>query len=216
MPAVSETLVREFFEQHGFLIRQQRKYIVRSQREDDDVDFFVVNPQPRAGVEPIPFVLTAEQLPGLHRAVVVVKGWHTETFSAGVMTSQPEIFRFVSPAAFRQASRILGGEGPITKVLVLPALPASAEARQQSVEMLRARGVDAVIPFQTILADLIAHVEINRNYQRSDLLQIIRILKNYHFFREPQLELFRSRPRRTRSRGSKGAEPVPDTPPPGG
>ena len=34
---------------------------------------------------------------------------------------------------------------------------------------------------------------VNRNYQKSDLLQIIRILKNYDFFKEPQLELFKSR-----------------------
>jgi len=41
-----------------------------------------------------------------------------------------------------------------------------------------------------MLADLIGEVEVNRNYQKSDLLQTIRILKNYDFFREPQLELF--------------------------
>ena len=41
-----------------------------------------------------------------------------------------------------------------------------------------------------MLADLIAEIEVNRNYQKSDLLQIIRILKNYGFFREPQLDLF--------------------------
>ena len=42
--------------------------------------------------------------------------------------------------------------------------------------------------------------EINRNYQKSDLHQIIRILKNYGFLREPQMELFkvkRRRPRKT-------------------
>ena len=33
--------------------------------------------------------------------------------------------------------------------------------------------------------------EINRNYQKSDLHQIIRILKNYGFLREPQMELFK-------------------------
>jgi len=46
--------------------------------------------------------------------------------------------------------------------------------------------VDAVIPFRTMLADLVAHIEVNRNYQKSDLHQIIRILKNYDFFKEPQ------------------------------
>jgi hypothetical protein len=44
-----------------------------------------------------------------------------------------------------------------------------------------------------MLADLIEQIEINRNYQKSDLLQIIRILKNYDFFREPQLELFKAK-----------------------
>ena len=39
-------------------------------------------------------------------------------------------------------------------------------------------------------------IEVNRNYQKSDLLQVIRILKNYDFFKEPQLELFRTRRRR--------------------
>ena len=44
-----------------------------------------------------------------------------------------------------------------------------------------------------MLADLIDQIEVNRNYQKSDLLQIIRILKNYDLFKEPQLELFKSR-----------------------
>ena len=35
--------------------------------------------------------------------------------------------------------------------------------------------------------------EINRNYQKADLLQIIRILKNYDFFKENQLELFKGK-----------------------
>ena len=53
--------------------------------------------------------------------------------------------------------------------------------------------LDAVIPFRTMLADLIENVEANRNYQKSDLLQTIRILKNYVFFKDPQMELFRSK-----------------------
>ncbi len=50
-----------------------------------------------------------------------------------------------------------------------------------------------------MLTDLVEHTEVNRNYQKSDLLQIIRILKNYDFFKEPQLELFKSRRRRKSS-----------------
>jgi hypothetical protein len=41
-----------------------------------------------------------------------------------------------------------------------------------------------------MLADIISMVEINRNYSKSDLLQIIRILKIYDLVKDPQLALF--------------------------
>ena len=190
MSAVSETIVREYLELHGFFVRQQRKFIAPSRHEDDEIDFYALNPHYEPGA-PLPFVLASEDLKGVARALVVVKGWHTETFSPGLLANAPEIFRFVEPAAFEQASKSFGGDGPLTKLLVVPALPSGEEARTQSIELLRARGIDAVIPFHSLLADLIGEIEVNRNYQKSDLLQIIRILKNYGFFRDPQMELFK-------------------------
>jgi hypothetical protein len=56
--------------------------------------------------------------------------------------------------------------------------------------------LDAAISFPTMLAFLVNQVEPNRNYQKSDLLQLIRILKNYEFFKEPQLDLFRPKRKR--------------------
>jgi hypothetical protein len=188
--AVSETIVREYFELRGFFVRQQRKYIAPSRREDDEIDFYALNPH-YVPVAPLPFVLGSANLKGVARALVVVKGWHTETFSPAVLANAPEIFRFVEPAVFEHAAKSFGGDGPLTKMLVVPALPSGDEARAQSIELLRVKGIDAVIPFRTMLADLIEEIEVNRNYQKSDLLQIIRILKNYDFFREPQLELFK-------------------------
>jgi hypothetical protein len=193
MAAVSETIVREYFELHEFLVRQHRKYIAQTKREDDDIDFFVLNPRPQKHDAGVPFILSSPDLRFIERAIVVVKGWHTETFSMAVLAHAPEIFRFVEPKVFQQAARAFGGNGAPTKILVVPALPQGEDARQQSVELLRSKGIDAVIPFRVMLADLIGHIEVNRNYQKSDLLQMIRILKNYDFFREPQLELFKSR-----------------------
>ena len=196
--AVSETIVREFFELHGFLVRQHRKYLARNAREDEEIDFFVLNPQPEAPAAgaAVPFVLGAADVRRLAAAVVVVRGWHTETFSASRLASIPELFRFVEPAIFQQAVRSFGGELQPTKILIVPALPQTDDLRRESIELLRSRAVDAVIPFQTLLADLVAHVEPNRNYLKSDLLQTLRVLKNYGFFREPQLELFKPRRRR--------------------
>ena len=203
MSAVSETIVREFFELREFLVRQHRKYIGQTRRlEDDDIDFFVLNPHPQPHKGALPFVLGSTDLPFVERAIVVVKGWHTETFSSAVLTHAPEIFRFVQPKVFQQAARAFGTEGTLLKILVVPALPQAPAARDESIALLRSKGIDAVIPFRTMLADLVGETEINRNYQKSDLLQIIRILKNYDFFKDPQMELFKSR--RT-GRGKRGA-----------
>ena len=190
MSAVSESIVREYFERHGFFVRQQRKFIAPFRREDDEIDFLVTNPRHTASAA-LPFVLGSADLEGVASAVVVVKGWHTETFSPSLLANAPEIFRFLEPAVFSHAAKAFGDDDTPLKILVVPALPSGTDARDQSIALLRAKGVDAVIPFHTLLADLIAQTAVNRNYQKSDLLQVIRILKNYGFFREPQLELFK-------------------------
>ncbi len=53
--AVSETIVREFFELHGFFVRQNRKHIA-PKREDDEIDFYVHNPSGPAEGQEVPFV----------------------------------------------------------------------------------------------------------------------------------------------------------------
>jgi len=197
MSAVSETIVREYFELREFLVRQHRKYIGQTRREDDDdIDFFVLNPHPQAPAGALPFVLGSPDLASIERAIVVVKGWHTETFSSAVLTHAPEIFRFVEPRVFQQAARAFGKQGTLLKILVVPTLPQAAQAREESISLLRSKGIDAVIPFRTMLTDLVNETEVNRNYQKSDLLQMIRILKNYDFFREPQMELFKAKRKR--------------------
>ena len=201
MAAVSEVIVREFFELNGFFVRQQRKFVSNARRDDDEIDFLIWNSHYEPLAEPPPFVLSPQDLSAISRAVVVVKGWHTETFSPGVLANAPEIFRFVEPPVFAQAARAFREDGPLVKILVVPALPQSETARQASIDLLRSKGVDAAIPFRTMLLDLIGQIEVNRNYQKSDLLQMIRILKNYDFFREPQLELFKAkRKRKTKSK----------------
>ncbi|HEY5910989.1 MAG TPA: hypothetical protein VJA21_10345 [Verrucomicrobiae bacterium] len=200
MAAVSETIVREYFELHEFLVRQHRKYVSPTRREDDDIDFVVLNPDPSPAPPELPFVLTSADLAFVARAIVVVKGWHTETFSPSVLANAPEIFRFVEPKVFQQAARAFGKNGTPLKILVVPALPQDSQARDQSIAVLRSKGIDAVIPFRTMLADLISQTEANRNYQKSDLLQTIRIFKAHDFFRDPQLELFKGKGRKRAKR----------------
>ena len=108
MSSVSETIVREYFELHEFLVRQHRKYIAQNKREEDDIDFFVLNPRAEKREGELPFVLTSSDIPAIERAIVAVKGWHTETFSSSRIASTPEIFRFVGTKVFQEAARDRG------------------------------------------------------------------------------------------------------------
>jgi hypothetical protein len=188
MSAVDESIVREYFEGHGFLVCQRRKYVVQARQKtaDEEINLVVLNPRATAGE--VDFELSSGALKSIARAVVAVKGWHTEVFAPGVLARQPKIFGFVEKRAIIEAQQLTGGEG-LTKILVVPGLPRDAKTRQRSVELLKSKGVDGVISFRSILQELIAGVHTNRNYQKSDLLQILRLLKNYDLLKEPQMEL---------------------------
>ena len=188
MSAVDESIVREYFESHGFLVCQRRKYVVQARQKtaDEEINLVVLNP--RATTGELDFELSSSALKHISRAVVAVKGWHTEVFAPGVLAHQPKIFGFVEKRAITEAQQLTGGE-TLTKILVVPGLPRDGKTRGRSIELLKSKGVDGVISFRSILRELIAGVYTNRNYQKSDLLQILRLLKNYDLLKEPQLEL---------------------------
>lgn len=201
MSAVSEWVVREYFESMGYLVCQPRKYTVpgRQKKAEEEVDLVVSNPGIRSHEVPEQIVWSTSELGTVARAVVAVRGWHTERFSVSRFEQAPDILRFLEPASIRYAGKLLGADS-MARVLCLPRLPASGELKDRTVRVLRERGVDGVISFRTMLLDLVARVQTNRNYEKSDLLQIIRLLKNYELIQEPQLEFFG---RRKRSRSSK-------------
>lgn len=195
MSAVTEAIVREFFEQRGFLVRQQRKYQSSNLRDDEEVDLYVANPEPAPGEAALPFTLAAEDVSRLERAVVGVIGRHSGSFTVAALTKEPEVFRFAEAAALREAARFFKVTTPILRVLVAPSLPQDDTTRQQCLDFVKSRGVDAVLPFPAVLEDLVALTEATRNYQKSDILQTIRLLKHYGLLRDPQMELFKH-PRR--------------------
>lgn len=209
MSSVSEVIVREYFEGMGYLLQQPRKYIVmaRSKRPEEEVDFIAVQPAAQGEPEPVPadrMVVGGDELRRHGALIVSVRGWHTDRFSASTVQSAPEVVRFADPSAVKGATHLLGGrEG--RKVLCVPGLPASPALRKRVLEVLREKGVDLVVLFPTMLRELIAAVETTKNYDKSDLLQTLRILKNYDLLKDGQLELFRGRTRRRKAGGAPSA-----------
>ena len=50
--------------------------------------------------------------------------------------------------------------------------------------------MDGIVAFSTILESLLRQVEVNHSYQKSELLQLMRVLKMYDMVKDPQLTLF--------------------------
>jgi hypothetical protein len=204
MSAIDEGIVREYFEQNGFLVRQARKYQVAGRRKlaDEEIDLVVFNPGAQRAVRKPDFFLFSSELPFVHKAVVAVRGWHTGSFTPQTLKSSPEIFSFLEQNVLKEAARLFpleAGEeagGTLTKILVLPSLPTAEPFRSQSVELLKARGVDAIISFRAMLLDILEKIETNQNYTKSDTLQVMRILKTYDLLKDPQLDLPGTSPRK--------------------
>jgi len=202
MSAIDEGIVREYFEQNGFLVRQVRKYQVQARRKtgDEEVDLVVYNPAYSRSSRKPEFFLFANELAYVHRAIVVVKGWHTGRFTPNMLKSSPEIFRFLEENVLKEVTRFFpvdaeepGNAPDVTKILVLPSLPTAEPFRSQSVAMLKEHGIDGIISFRSMLLDIIERVEINKSYGKSDTLQVIRILKNYDLLKDAQLDLLAER-----------------------
>ncbi len=199
MAGVDETIVREYFEMNGFLVRQLRKYAVqsRAKRSEEEIDLMVYNPGWRKGAGKPGFMLFSNELELVHRAVVIVKGWHSQRFTPGTLRGSSDIFKFLEKDVLKKAEDLFYVDekqvediGPFMKILVMPGLPTHEPHKSQSIELLEKAGIDAIISFRSILQDIVQKLEINHNYQKSDLLQILRILKNYDMIKAPQLELF--------------------------
>lgn len=203
MAGFDENIVREYFELNGFFVRQLRKYIVhsRKKRTEEEIDLVVFNPNAPVDGAPAGFQLFSADMVKIRRAIVVVKAWHTSRFTPAMLKSSSRVFDFLKKDVLNKAEayfsfdgsevdpEVVGSEA-FTKILVLPSLPTSDPLRSESIDLLKERGIDGIITFSTILENLFRHVEVNHSYQKSDLLQLMRILKIYDMVKEPQMNLF--------------------------
>ena len=206
MASVNEWMVREYLEALGFLVRQPRKYqvVARSKGIHEEVDLLAVNPLAKAGAAfPEDMLWGARELAQVPGVIVAVRGWHSERFTAAMLASSPEIYRFAEPDSVRAAAAEMGLDAP-AKVLCMADLPADPDQRAEALEFLRSQGIDGVILFRPMLLELAERVDVKKTYEKSDLLQILRILKNYDLLRSGQMDLFRHTRRR------RAAPPRPD------
>ena len=204
MASVNEQIVRDYLEMQGFLVRQPRKYqvVARAKGANEEVDFLAVNPSAGAGAElPEAGVWGARELSRVGAALVAVRGWHSERFTAQMLAKSPDVYRFAEADSARAAEAELGGVRA-ARVLCLGSLPSDGAARAETVAFLKSRGVDGVLLFRPMLLELAARIDGKKSYERSEVLQLLRILKAHGMLRTGQMDLFAGRWRRA------GAKPT--------
>lgn len=212
MASVNEWIVREYFEARGFLVRQPRKYqvVARAKGWHEEVDLLAVNPTARSnGPLPKGQLWGAKELARVSSALIAIRGWHSSKFTANMLAKSPDIYRFAQPESVRAAQAELGRPNP-TKILCLGDLPADPQPRAKALELLTSRGIDGVILYRPMLLELAAGIDVKKTYEKSDLLQLLRILKNYDLLKSGQIDLFKH-PRR-RKTAVVAAAPTPVRP----
>jgi hypothetical protein len=192
MASVNEQIVREYFETLGFFVIQPNKHQVaaRHKLDSEEIDLLIARPG-SAGVYNTPkeVVWGAPELAKVQRAIVSIRGWHTDRFSPAVLKKNPDIFRFAELSVMKEARKTLGA-GSITKILCVSDLTTTVGPQEETLELLRQGGIDGVISFRTMLLELMESVDVSKNYEKSDLVQTLRILKTYDLLKDAQLELF--------------------------
>jgi hypothetical protein len=200
MSGFDENIVREYFELNGFFVRQLRKYQVQSRKKrfDEEIDMLIYNPKADKNIKPSGFQLFSNDIMHIQRAIVVVKAWHSSRFTPAILRSGTKVFDFLKKDVLNKVNEYFDleemdlGKNDVVfkKILVIPSLPSGEPHRSESITLLKEQGIDGIISFATILESLIKSIEINHSYQKSDLLQLIRILKIYDMIKEPQMTFF--------------------------
>ena len=133
----------------------------------------------------------ANELAHVHRAIVVVKGWHTgrSTPNMGASeqpwrssaSSRKNVLGEVTPRFFPVDAEEFGNAADVT--ILKAAQPARRRAFPVGNTCSRSTASTASLPPLSMLL-IIERVEINKSYGKSDTLQVIRILKNYDLFKD--------------------------------
>lgn len=187
MSDVNLQVVREFFELNLFRVLTNWQQDPRILAHGDQAGQLFVDNSNASSTKPLPFVLHPDDLGSIERAVVEIRAWHTDRFYPSVIESNPILTQFVSEDSLALAREVFQQQ-PFATILVISELPASADQRSRSIELLEQSPVDHVIEFPHLLHDLLQKVNVNGNYPDSQTLEMLRLLKRYKLTRNQQME----------------------------
>lgn len=198
MSRVEEAIVSEYFEQNGFMVRPLRKSRAQTKKGNDEgLDLYVRNMVFREGSREPNFLLFSSELRYLESAIVCVKGWFGDKAALANMTGGAEILKHLEAHIFKKVEKwfaydsgvTFGTKQPPKKLLVAPVFPTQEPHRSQCMELLQEKGVDGIVSFKSMALDLVDRVDTKQVYEKSDLLQTLRVLKAFDLVKDSQMDL---------------------------
>ncbi len=166
-------IVKEFFIINGF-------YVILKD------SFLIVRNSKKLSKEIEEFVIEKEKINFINTAVVKPFSWHTLKFTPSVIKKfYEEIFEITDEKTTKLLKDLI--ENNYKKIIIIPGLPSTISLKNESIKIMKEKGIDHVILFQTIISGLIEKIDERKLYQ-SQTLEIIRILKFYNFFSNKKFE----------------------------
>lgn len=180
-----QQLVREFFELHGFSVRQTPNTAPRSL-----VDIEVFNPAPDPG-QSVDFMVFPNQLAGIRQARILARGWQAhQKYSLAQLSKSESILHFIESNLSKNPSPVFTEASQDSlNLLLLPSLPTREPARSRATDSLRREGVQGVLSFLSILRALVSRADRFPSAAASDTLRLIRVLKSFDLLKNQQLEI---------------------------
>ncbi len=189
MSDLNMQITREFFELNLFYVLPHWRFeSVGGEGDALGAALFVEQPRPAAPGE-LGCLLHPGDVKSIQRAVVEVRAWHADRLYASVIEANPIFSRVASQKTRTLADAVFNG-AEYRIVLVVSEFSQAPTHRDKAVRALEAAGIDHVIEFPTMLADMLGLISTQDNYAPSQTLQTLRLLKRYNFIRRQQLELF--------------------------
>lgn len=197
MSDLNMQIVREFFELRLYHVLTHWQHDDLTPKGSDPGTLLFIEPQHTENEALPDFLLTDIHLSHIPRAVVDIRAWHGDRFYPSVVEANPVLGRVAGRETQELAESIFGTD-EFTTLLVISELPQSHAPRQRALACLQDLGIDHVIEFPTLLADMIQRINPHGHYTASPTLQLLRLLKRYDFIRRQQMELpFQVEPRST-------------------
>jgi hypothetical protein len=161
---VNEDIVRLYFELNGYMVQSNLKYMIHT--GESDIDLAIMREKPA------------------DRAIVEVKGWHTERFTLTYVMNDTKSdscppFYFTRPEALTVARKFFNNK-PFRRILVVPSI---SERQKDKILTICRKHKVVLLLFPDILKDIISKTKMNKNYKESEFQQAVRLMKLYGFIK---------------------------------